>query len=60
MSLMILFQLDQITIFQIERWNQILKQRNLEAKKFNLDEDMLREIFELIHKYAILSQTKQK
>ena len=50
----------KITIFQIERWNQILKQRSLEAKTLNLDEDMLREIFELIHKYAILSQTKQK
>ncbi|MEE2953845.1 MAG: chorismate mutase [Bacteroidota bacterium] len=48
------------TIFQIERWNQILKNRNIEAKKLNLDKDMLREIFELIHKYAILSQTKEK
>ena len=49
---------NNVTIFQIERWNEILKNRRTEAKELNLEEKMLTDIFELIHKYSILLQTK--
>ena len=47
-----------ITVFQIERWYTILKNRKQDATRLNLNEKMLAEIFELIHKYSILTQTK--
>ena len=49
---------NRLTIFQIERWFEILKTRKSSAKKLQLDDQMISEIFELIHKYSILTQTK--
>lgn len=49
---------NQLTIFQIERWYEILKNRKSDSKKLKLNEKMLIEIFEVIHKYSILTQTK--
>ena len=49
---------NRLTIFQIERWYEILKTRKLSADIFELDNQMVVEIFELIHKYSILTQTK--
>lgn len=49
---------NNVTIFQIERWNEILTNRRIEAKQLNIEEKMLTDIFELIHKYAILLQAK--
>ena len=51
-------QENKITIFQLERWFEILKYRKKDAIDFELDEKMVAEIFELIHKYSILMQTK--
>ena len=48
----------KLTIFQIERWLEILRTRKSAAKKISLDRQMVAEIFELIHKYSILTQTK--
>ena len=49
---------NKLTIFQLERWYEILKTRKIAAKNFDLDEQMIAELFELIHKYSILTQTK--
>lgn len=49
---------NQLTIFQIERWFDILRNRKQLAKELGIDEQMIAEIFELIHKYSILTQTK--
>ena len=49
---------NRLTIFQIERWFEILKTRKASAKELQLDDQMIAEIFELIHKYSILTQTK--
>ena len=51
-------QQNKITIFQLERWFEILKYRKKDALDFAMDEKMIAEIFELIHKYSILTQTK--
>ncbi|MBU46455.1 MAG: 3-deoxy-7-phosphoheptulonate synthase [Flavobacteriales bacterium] len=49
---------NKLTIFQIERWFEILKSRKSSAHTLKLDSQMVAEIFELIHKYSILTQTK--
>ena len=49
---------NKLTIFQIERWFEILESRKLIASHLELDEQMVAEIFELIHKYSILTQIK--
>ena len=47
-----------ITIFQLERWHEILKLRKQQANKLGLDNKMIIDIFEVIHKYSIITQTK--
>ena len=49
---------NKLTIFQIERWFEILKTRELIASHFDLDPQMVTEILEIIHKHSILTQTK--
>ena len=49
---------NKLTIFQIERWFEILKSRKKSARELDLDTQMIAEIYELIHKYSILTQTK--
>ena len=49
---------NKLTIFQIERWFEIIQTRKLFANDLELDNQMVSEIFELIHKYSILTQTK--
>lgn len=49
---------NKLTIFQIERWFEIMKSRKSSAHTLKLDSQMVAEIFELIHKYSILTQTK--
>ena len=49
---------NKLTAFQIERWFEILKNRKKTANNLDLDNQMVVEIFELIHKYSILTQTK--
>ena len=51
-------QENKITIFQLERWFEILRFRKKDATDFDVDEKIVAEIFELIHKYSILTQTK--
>ena len=49
---------NKLTIFQIERWFEILNTRKENANLLGVDEQMVEEIFALIHKYSILTQTK--
>ena len=49
---------NRLTIFQIERWFEILNTRKENAKTLGLDEKMVEELFALIHKYSILTQTQ--
>ena len=51
-------QQNKITIFQIERWFEILRYRKNDANDFKMDEKIIADIFELIHKYSILTQTQ--
>ena len=51
---------NKLTIFQIERWFEILKTRKKYANNLNLDDEFITEIFDLIHKYSILIQTKDE
>ena len=47
-----------ITIFQLDRWFEILKKRKNQAEQINLDKKMISDIFEEIHKFSIFTQTK--
>ena len=49
---------NQLTIFQLERWFEIVRTRKEIANNLGLDAQMIAELFELIHKYSILTQTK--
>jgi chorismate mutase len=46
-----------VTILQIERWFEILKTRKDWGEDSNLDPQMIGELFELIHKHSVLTQT---
>ena len=49
---------NRLTIFQIERWFEILQSRKIIASNLELDNQMVVEIFELIHKHAIITQSR--
>ncbi len=49
---------NRITIFQLERWFEILRTRKKTGKNLDLDLQMIAELFELIHKYSIVTQTQ--
>ena len=49
---------NRLTIFQIEIWFEILNTRKENASLLGLDEQMVEELFALIHKYSILTQTQ--
>ncbi len=43
----------QVTIFQMKRWFKVLEQRRTSGKIKGLDEKIVHELFQLIHKYSI-------
>jgi chorismate mutase len=47
-----------VTIFQIERWLEILKSRKAKAQENDLNENFIVELFSLIHKHSIRRQTE--
>lgn len=51
---------NQVTIFQMKRWFNILKNRQDLALKLNLDPQIIHELFQVIHKYSIDVQIKAK
>ena len=48
---------NNLTIFQFERWLEILNTRRQKAIDDGLDKEMIIELFEVIHKHSILLQT---
>ena len=48
---------NDLTIFQLQRWYDILRTRREKGKDLEIDEKMISELFSLIHKYSILIQT---
>ena len=48
---------NSVTILQIERWFEILKSRQEMGVSCDLENQMVSELFELIHKHSILTQT---
>jgi len=49
---------NNITIFQLDRWFQILEERRSQALINGMDPKMVTDMFKLIHKYSILTQSK--
>jgi len=49
---------NNVTIFQVERWNDIFRSRSDWAKKMHIKEDFVSEIYKLIHIESIRSQTE--
>ena len=49
---------NNITIFQLDRWFQILEERQNQALRNSMDPKMVSDMFKLIHKYSILTQSK--
>tara|TARA_B100000902_G_scaffold400057_1_gene475314 strand:+ start:4801 stop:5856 length:1056 start_codon:yes stop_codon:yes gene_type:complete len=49
---------NNLAIFQIKRWYEILSDRECKAESMEIDSNMILDIFKLIHKYSILTQSK--
>ncbi len=49
---------NNVTIFQLERWENILANRSFLAEKVGLSEDFAKKMLELIHQESIRIQTK--
>ncbi len=49
---------NNVTIFQVERWNEIFRTRSQWAKKMNLNEDFITEVYKLIHVESIRRETE--
>ncbi len=48
----------QVTIFQMKRWFKVLENRKMFGQKLQLDESLVHEVFQLLHKYSIDEQIK--
>ena len=49
---------NKVTILQIKRWFEIFNTRQKMGVNYNVDPQYVAEIFELIHKHSILTQTE--
>ncbi|WP_026999812.1 bifunctional 3-deoxy-7-phosphoheptulonate synthase/chorismate mutase type II [Eisenibacter elegans] len=49
---------NNVTIFQMERWDEIFRSRQQWAEKMNLNKDFIAEIYKLIHVESIRKQTE--
>lgn len=50
---------ENMTVFQMQRWFDIMKNRSELAQNIELDKDLVHELFGLIHKYAVNQQIEQ-
>ncbi len=48
---------DDITVFQMARWFDVIKNRKSFGSSQGLDENLLHELFSVIHKYSVKRQT---
>ena len=46
------------SIFQMERWFDLLKQRGDQANDLGLNQEFIKDLFQIIHKYSVEHQTK--
>ena len=53
-------QKNDVTVFQLDRWIEILNSRGNLARKLALDEDFIIEVFKTIHKESIRLQTSMQ
>ena len=49
---------DNITIFQLKRWYALVQDRKAFGEIHGLEEEFIHELFSLIHKYSVRTQTK--
>ena len=49
---------NNVTTFQVKRWDEIMKNRAETAKKMNLSEAFITEIYKIIHEESIRKQTE--
>ena len=49
---------NNVTTYQVNRWDEIMKNRSEQAKKLNLNENYITEIFKIIHEESIRKQTE--
>jgi chorismate mutase len=49
---------NQATIFQMKRWFKVLENRKLQGHELKLNEELVHELFQLLHKYSIDTQIK--
>ncbi len=49
---------NNVTIFQLERWERILKNRSFLAEKVGLSDEFIKKMLELVHQESIRVQTK--
>ncbi len=49
---------NQATIFQMKRWFKVLENRKDQAKSMQLEDELVHELFQLLHKYSIDAQIK--
>ncbi len=47
---------NDISIFQMDRWFEILAKRGLQAKNIELNPSLVQELFQIIHKYSVERQ----
>lgn len=47
-----------LSIFQMERWVQILERRSQQAGQLNLSKAFVEELFQIVHKYSVERQTE--
>ena len=48
---------NNVTIFQLKRWFKILQERKSQANSLNLSEELIHELYQLIHKNSIRIQS---
>lgn len=48
---------NNVTIFQLKRWFDIMQQRKLQGKDLGLSEELIHELYQLIHKNSIRIQS---
>ena len=46
------------SVFQMERWFDLLKQRGNQARELGLNENFINELFQIIHKYSVEHQNE--
>lgn len=49
---------NEISIFQMDRWFEILAKRGLQGKNLDLNPALIQEIFQIIHKYSVDRQNE--